>query len=226
MSNGAIMCYLLASELSDRIAAVAPVAGPMGTENASPKRPVPVIHFHGTDDQFAPFNGGKGSKSLSQTEFFSVEHSIRAWVKANGCPEEPVVAEEPNGADDGMTVQRKTYGPGNGRGGGRTGGDQRGWSHLARARTGSSVTRQVHQGHLRQRPDVGVFPEASDEDRAGLPMESTLAPDETQPPAKPDRITRWLLIAIGSLQRPPGQLPEPRHPQLGQGEGPGHLPHG
>ena len=70
MSNGAIMCYLLASELSDRIAAIAPVAGPMGTEMCSPKRPVPVIHFHGTDDQFAPFNGGKGSKSLSQTQFY------------------------------------------------------------------------------------------------------------------------------------------------------------
>ena len=30
MSNGAIMAYRLASELSDRIAAIAPVAGPMG----------------------------------------------------------------------------------------------------------------------------------------------------------------------------------------------------
>ena len=112
MSNGAIMCYLLASELSDRIAAIAPVSGPMGTESCNPNRPVPVIHFHGTDDQFAPFNGGKGSKSLSQTEFFSVEHSIRAWVKANGCSETPVIADEPNKSDDGMTVQRKSYGPG------------------------------------------------------------------------------------------------------------------
>jgi polyhydroxybutyrate depolymerase len=112
MSNGAIMCYRLASELSDRIAALAPVAGPMGTEKCNPKRPISVIHFHGTDDQFAPFNGGRGSKSLTQTEFYSVKHSIRAWVKANGCPETPVVTDEPNKADDGMTVQRKTYGPG------------------------------------------------------------------------------------------------------------------
>lgn len=101
MSNGAIITYRLASELSDRIAAVAPVSGPMGTEKCEPKRPVPVIHFHGTDDQFAPFKGGKGEKSLSGTNFYSVEHSIRAWMKANGCKEEPTTEELPDKAKDG-----------------------------------------------------------------------------------------------------------------------------
>jgi polyhydroxybutyrate depolymerase len=85
MSNGAIMGYRLASEPSDRIAAVAPVAGPMGTATCRPRRPVSVIHFHGTTDQFAPCQGGRGTKSLSQTDFYSVDHSIQAWVKANGC---------------------------------------------------------------------------------------------------------------------------------------------
>jgi len=54
------MAYKLASELSDRIAAIAPVGGPMGTETCSPRRPVPVIHFHGTNDEFAPFKAVKG----------------------------------------------------------------------------------------------------------------------------------------------------------------------
>lgn len=112
MSNGAIMAYRLASELSDRIAAIAPVAGPMGTETCSPTRPVPVLHFHGTDDQFAPFKGGKGLKSISQTEFFSVEHSVRAWVKANGCKEEPTVVKEPTKVEEGTAIVRKTYGGG------------------------------------------------------------------------------------------------------------------
>jgi polyhydroxybutyrate depolymerase len=111
MSNGGIISYRLASELSDRIAAIAPVGGPMGTETCSPKRPVSVIHFHGTDDEFAPFKGGKG-KGVSGTNFFSVEHSIKTWVKANGCPEEPVVTKLPDKADDGMTATKKTYGPG------------------------------------------------------------------------------------------------------------------
>lgn len=112
MSNGAMISYRLASELSDRIAAIAPVAGPMGTETCIPKRPAPVMHFHGTDDEFAAFQGGPGPKSISQTDFYSVEHSIEAWVKANGCPAKPTITKEPDRADDGMTVTRKTYGPG------------------------------------------------------------------------------------------------------------------
>jgi polyhydroxybutyrate depolymerase len=100
MSNGAILAHRLASELSDRIAAIAPVSGPM------------VIHFHGTDDKFAPFQGGKGEKSLSGTDFFSVEHSIRAWVKANSCMEEPATDKLPDTARDGTKVLRKTYGGG------------------------------------------------------------------------------------------------------------------
>jgi polyhydroxybutyrate depolymerase len=112
MSNGGIMSYRLASELSDRIAAIAPVGGPMGMETCSPTRPVPVIHFHGTDDEYAPFKGGKGSRSIGVTHFYSVEHSIQVWVKANGCPEKPVVTQLPDKADDGMTVIKKTYGPG------------------------------------------------------------------------------------------------------------------
>lgn len=111
MSNGGIMSYLLASELSDRIAAIAPVGGPMGTETCNPKRPVSVIHFHGTDDEHAPFKGGKG-KGVSGTEFYSVEHSIQAWVKANGCELEPVVTKFTDTAKDGTTVTRKTYGGG------------------------------------------------------------------------------------------------------------------
>lgn len=112
MSNGGIMAYLLASELSDRIAAIAPVAGPMGTETCNPKRPVSVIHFHGTADENAPFKGGKGEKSISGTDFYSVDHSIQAWVKANGCMEEPAVIRLPDEANDGTTITRKTYGGG------------------------------------------------------------------------------------------------------------------
>jgi polyhydroxybutyrate depolymerase len=112
ISNGEIMCYRLASELSDRIAAIAPVAGTMGTETCKPKRPVSIIHFHGTDDAFVPFKGGKGARSITQTDFYSVEHSINAWAKADGCPEKPVVSDMPTKIDDGTTVQRKTYGPG------------------------------------------------------------------------------------------------------------------
>lgn len=112
MSNGAMLTYRLASELSHRIAAIAPVAGPMGSETCHPERPVSVLHFHGTADEFAPFEGGRGQKSLSRTEFRSVEHSIDAWVKANGCSEMPEVVELPNHVGDETSVTRKTYGHG------------------------------------------------------------------------------------------------------------------
>lgn len=111
MSNGGIMAYLLASELSDRIAAIGPVSGPMGTVNCKPKRPVSVIHFHGTADENAPFQGGKG-KGQSGTDFYSVEHSINAWVKANGCKSDPIVSMLPEKVKDGTSVVRKTYGSG------------------------------------------------------------------------------------------------------------------
>jgi len=109
MSMGAIMAYRLAGELSDRIAAIAPIAGPMGTEYCDPKQPVSVLHIHGTEDDAVPFTGGKGKLDPSGADFYSAEHSIRAWVKANGCDEQPTTDELPDTADDGTKAVRKTY---------------------------------------------------------------------------------------------------------------------
>ncbi|HEY5315795.1 MAG TPA: hypothetical protein VIK18_24920, partial [Pirellulales bacterium] len=99
-------------ELSERIAAIAPVAGPMGSAHCQPRRPVSVLHFHGTGDEFAPYNGGKGLKSLSKAVFYSVEHSVAAWVAADGCPSEPLVELLTMAAETAMPVTRRVYGPG------------------------------------------------------------------------------------------------------------------
>jgi polyhydroxybutyrate depolymerase len=108
MSNGAVMAYRLASELSDRIAAIAPVAGAVGTEGKQPKRPVSVLHFHGTKDEYIPFLGGRREKSITGTQFCSVDHSIQTWVKLNRCDERPRT-DVLSKSGDGMTVTRKTY---------------------------------------------------------------------------------------------------------------------
>ena len=109
MSNGALMSYLVADKLADRFAAIAPVGGPMGTEKCQPARPVPVIHFHGTEDAFAPYAGGVGRSSITRTNFYSVQHAIDAWVAANGCQAEPQEEALPDMAKDGMHVTRKIH---------------------------------------------------------------------------------------------------------------------
>jgi polyhydroxybutyrate depolymerase len=112
MSNGGMMCYRLAAELSDRIAAIAPVAGTIAIEESKPKRPVPVIHFHGTKDTFVPFEMGKG-KTPSFMKLKGVEDSIQTWVKLDGCDPKPrtdVLSKE----GDEMKVIRTTYGGGKG----------------------------------------------------------------------------------------------------------------
>jgi polyhydroxybutyrate depolymerase len=109
MSNGAMLCYRLASEMSDRIAAIAPVAGPMGIETCNPSHAVPVCHFHGAEDQFAPFGGGRGARSLSRTDFHSVEHSIRQWIRANNCQQEAKAEELAATIEDGTHVTRTMY---------------------------------------------------------------------------------------------------------------------
>ncbi len=113
MSNGAMMCYRLAAELSDRIAAIAPVAGTMAIETCRPRRPVPVLHFHGTKDGLVLF-GGPDERIPKNLKFLSVDASIRAWAEADGCPETPAVFEVPDLAEDGTRVLRKSYGPGRG----------------------------------------------------------------------------------------------------------------
>jgi polyhydroxybutyrate depolymerase len=112
ISNGGVMAYRLASELSDRIASIASVAGPMGTETCQSNRPVSVLHFHGTSDEFAPYNGGRGSKSFSQADFHSVEFSVRNWIEANACPAAGLETRLPNMNHDGTTVTKMTWGPG------------------------------------------------------------------------------------------------------------------
>jgi polyhydroxybutyrate depolymerase len=113
LSNGGIMSHYVASELSDRIAAIAPVGGPLMMDTPNAKRPVPIMHFHGTGDEFAPFKGGYGKGSFGRkkgvTDFKSVEHTIQSWVKANGCKSEPDVIALPDKADDGMKCTRKTW---------------------------------------------------------------------------------------------------------------------
>jgi polyhydroxybutyrate depolymerase len=111
ISNGGMMSYRLAAELSNRIAAIAPVSGTLAVEKCHPDRPVPVIHFQGTEDKLVPFNG-PDQRTAKVFAFKSVEETIRTWVEIDGCPTKAKTTKLPHNGDDGTTVERKTYGPG------------------------------------------------------------------------------------------------------------------
>jgi polyhydroxybutyrate depolymerase len=112
MSNGGMMCHRLAIEMSDRIAAIAPVGGTLAMRNPQPQRPVPVMQIHGTEDEFVPWTASAGPGVLGWS-FLGVEETIDFWVKHNGCATTPLEESLPDRdpADD-TTVERFTYGGG------------------------------------------------------------------------------------------------------------------
>ena len=91
MSNGGFLSHRLACEAADVIAAIGPVAGVLGIDSSAcmPERPVPVIHFHGTNDFIVLYNGGCPFSCLSDSE--SVADTIAGWVARNGCTGAPEV---------------------------------------------------------------------------------------------------------------------------------------
>ncbi len=60
MSNGGFMSYRLACELSERIAAIAPVSASMTIAVCEPARSVPVLAMHSYLDTSVPYLGGVG----------------------------------------------------------------------------------------------------------------------------------------------------------------------
>ncbi len=107
MSNGGMMSYRLAVELSERIAAIAPVGGTMATDIGEPKRSVPVMHFHGTKDEIVPYGPPIGT-TQSFVRLKGVEDSVLTWVKSNGCDEKPLT-DTLSKEGDKMKVTRRTY---------------------------------------------------------------------------------------------------------------------
>ena len=79
MSNGAFLAYRLACELSDRIASIAPVAGVNTISSCKPKRPMPVLHFHGTADLYVAYNGNK------LLDWPGAAASVKQLATHNGC---------------------------------------------------------------------------------------------------------------------------------------------
>lgn len=124
LSNGAFLASTLACTHAERIAAIAPVAGIRSVEPCDASRPVPIVAFHGTDDDFVAFEGGFGSAvadlptpdgqgtlggdvpveeppASDVPDGPSIPEIVAEWAERNGCGPEP---EETRIADDVLLV--------------------------------------------------------------------------------------------------------------------------
>lgn len=87
MSNGGMMAYRLACELTDKISAVAAVA-PLAVESGcSPSRPIPVMDVQGTDDPCVPYDGGVTNGCVGKTyyDMQSTAEKVDQWREIDGC---------------------------------------------------------------------------------------------------------------------------------------------
>jgi polyhydroxybutyrate depolymerase len=89
MSNGGFFSHRLACEASDRIAAVAPVAGVLGIDPSTcqPSRHVPILDFHGSADPLVPYDGGTPlvPQLGAGLVFRSVPDTMEFWRAYNDC---------------------------------------------------------------------------------------------------------------------------------------------
>ena len=98
-SNGASMTFRVARELSDVIAAAAPVAGADWVQDTKPKRPVPLIYITGTADPLNPIGGGKiriGKKTFGEKP--ATQRMIAKWVEMHSGPDKGRVVYDNDGA--------------------------------------------------------------------------------------------------------------------------------
>jgi polyhydroxybutyrate depolymerase len=106
LSGGAFMTYRLGAELSDIVAAIAPVAGSIGGKWTvdsplytipEPEHPLPVIIFHGMNDTAVPYNGDPNGT-------ISVNDSVSFWVEHDQCDPTPQINISESG-----NIIKKTY---------------------------------------------------------------------------------------------------------------------
>ncbi len=108
-SNGASMSFRVGAELSDRIAAIAPVAGALWFDPPKFRHPVSMCYITGTADPLNLIEGGVpklatgASDSVRAKPKPAVRDSILKWAKALGCPGTAASTSDTNG------MRRETY---------------------------------------------------------------------------------------------------------------------
>lgn len=114
ISNGGMMSYRLALDLTGKIAAIAPVTASMG-ENISrtktPSAPISALIMNGTKDPLVPYNGGEVHFGKTRHGMvISTQDTVKYFVKYNGCSSSPVTASLPDTNKlDKSSVKREIY---------------------------------------------------------------------------------------------------------------------
>jgi polyhydroxybutyrate depolymerase len=94
ISNGGMFSERLGCVLSERLAAIAPVAGPMPIADEAGCRPpfaMPVLEIHGTADPVVSYDGGVVRHTSGRdggpgtSPVLSVDETQRLWRERNGC---------------------------------------------------------------------------------------------------------------------------------------------
>jgi polyhydroxybutyrate depolymerase len=118
-SAGARMCYLLAGQLSDKVAAAAPVSGTLYQDSPTPvsSRPLSMLIINGTEDPMVPWKGSNTSQVtfpvpvVKSVDMLSIPDTVKFWVDYNHCSAPPVVSQLPDSATgDGTRVRIEKYG--------------------------------------------------------------------------------------------------------------------
>jgi polyhydroxybutyrate depolymerase len=109
LSAGAFMTNRLGCERADLFAAIAPVAGTLGTTVAcTPSRPVAVMETHGTADPVVPFNGGAMTGRGGVSDILAAPAMADRWRQIDGCQGAPAEDALPD-AGDGTQSHRSTW---------------------------------------------------------------------------------------------------------------------
>jgi polyhydroxybutyrate depolymerase len=115
MSNGAMMSHRLGCELSDKIAAIAPVAGslPKAISDLKPSRPVPTLIINNTKDPMIAWEGGDAHfRRLKCGKVLSTESTVKFWTRNNKCLSKPVITKLPDIVpEDGTRLLLELYSP-------------------------------------------------------------------------------------------------------------------
>jgi polyhydroxybutyrate depolymerase len=114
MSNGGMLAYRLGCELSDKLVAIASVAGELPAaiaRSCHPARAISVLAIHGTADQLVPFEGGQvigsrnGRVGRPRGAVIGALRSVELFAANARCGPPTITVEPDRDPADGTTVK-------------------------------------------------------------------------------------------------------------------------